>query len=141
MDRTVERMLKAHPEPPFAAPGTLSDCIKACVECAEVCTQCADACVAEHTELLEHCIRLDLDCADICAATARILSRQSEPDLAVVAQAISLCETVCRACSTECARHAPWHAHCQICAGACLDAARGCQNLLASAAAISGVTH
>ena len=141
MQRTVERMLKAHPEPPFAAAEPLTDCIKSAVECAEVCTQCADACVAEHTEWLEHCIRLCLDCADICATTAKILSRQSEPDLALVANAIALCEMAAHACAQECSKHAPWHAHCQICAAACQRAGDACQALLSSAAAIAGVTH
>ena len=141
MQRTVERLVKAHPEPPLAASEPLTACIKGCVEAAEVCTQCADACVAEHTAMLEHCIRLDLDCADICAATAKILSRQSEPDLDIVRPAVELCRAVCHACARECARHAPWHAHCQICAAACQNAADACGELLASAAAISGVTH
>jgi hypothetical protein len=134
MQRTVERMLKAHPEPPFAAAEPLTDCIKAVVECAEVCTQCADACVAEHTEWLEHCIRICLDCADICATTAKIMSRQSEPDLEIVASSIALCQMAAHACGEECTKHAPWHAHCQ-------RAEAGCQALMSSAAAVASVTH
>ena len=141
MQRIVERMLKAHPEPPIAAAEPLTECIKACVECAEACTSCADAGVAEHTAMLEHCIRLCLDTADICAMTAKVLSRQSEPDLVLVGQAVELCALACHACGKECLRHSPWHAHCQICAACCQHCADACRALMAGAAAISGVSH
>src|SRR5690349_3477954 len=48
MQRTVERMLRTSPQPPFASADPLCACIHACVECAQVCTACADACVADH---------------------------------------------------------------------------------------------
>ena len=91
--------------------------------------------------MLERCIRLCLDCADVCAMTAKVLSRQSEPDLEVVRQAIELCATTCHACATEALRHAPWHAHCQICAACCQTCAERCAALLDAAVAISGVSH
>src|SRR5882724_9191190 len=56
MQRTVERMLRTSPEPPFAPADPLSACIHACVECAQACTACADACVAEHDRVLDACI-------------------------------------------------------------------------------------
>ena len=91
MQRTVERMLRTSPEPPFAPADPLSACIHACVECAQACTACADACVAAHDRALGRCIRINLDCADLCTAAARLLSRQLEPDLAVVSMTLQVC--------------------------------------------------
>ncbi len=130
MQRAVERMLKAHPEPAIAPSELLTDCIKCCAECAEVCTACADACVADYSPMLEHCVRLDQDCADICMTTVRVLSRQSAPDRALVAMQVELCGAACRACARECGRHGPWHAHCQICAAACERCAATCLALV-----------
>jgi hypothetical protein len=132
MQRTVERMLRTSPEPPFASADLLCACIHACVESAQVCTACADACVADHSRALGHCIRINLDCADLCAATSRVLSRQVEPDLAVVSMTLQLCAAVCEACAQECSRHAAMHPHCDVCAAACRRCSAACRALLAS---------
>jgi len=132
MQRTVERMLRTSPEPPFAPADPLSACIHACVECAQACTACADACVAEHERMLDACIRLNLDCADICGATSRILSRQLDPDPGVISMTLQLCAAVCDACAYECSQHGATHTHCDVCAAACRRCQDACRALLAT---------
>jgi uncharacterized membrane protein len=134
MQRTVERMLRTHPEPAFAPADPLTACIYACVECAQACTACADACIAEHDRALARCIRIALDCADLCHATSRVLSRQLAPDLSVVSMTLQLCATVCDACAYEGRRHAAMHAHCDVCAAACRRCTDACRDLLATTA-------
>ena len=132
MQRTVERMLRTSPEPPFAPADPLSACIHACVESAQACIACADACVAEHDRALGRCIRINLDCADLCTATSHILSRQLHPDLGVVSMTLQLCAAVCDACAYECSRHAQVHAHCDVCAIAARRCTEACRVLLAT---------
>jgi hypothetical protein len=134
MQRTVERMLRTSPEPPFAPTDALSTCIPACVECAQACTACADACVAEHDRALGHCIRINLDCVDLCTAASRVLSRQLAPDIGVVSMMLQLCTAVCEACAYECSRHASVHRHCDVCAVACRRCMEACRALLATTA-------
>ena len=130
MQRTVERMLRTSPEAPFASADPLCAAIHACVECAQVCTACADACIADQSRALGRCIRINLDCADICTTASRVLSRQLEPDLAVVSMTLQLCAAVCDACAYECSRHAAHHAHCDVCAAACRRCTDACRALL-----------
>jgi uncharacterized protein DUF326 len=128
MHRTVERMLRTHPEPPVAPPELLASAIHACIECAQVCTACADACLGNHEPgALDHCMRLDLDCSDICSATARVLSRQLAPDYSVIAMALELCIVACDACAKECEDHGTRHPHCYVCAAACRRCADACR--------------
>jgi hypothetical protein len=142
MQRTVERILKANPEPPYAPIDVLSECIHACVEAALSCTGCADACLGEHApESLNHCIRLDLDTAEVCAMTARVLGRQQAPDLALVAMILELCVASCQACGLECSRHAATMSHCQICAAACHRCADACRAMIAATAEASRMHH
>jgi|KBSSwiStaDraftv2_1062776.scaffolds.fasta_scaffold1454172_1 hypothetical protein len=132
MQRTVERMLRTHPEPAFASADPLTACIYACVESAQACTACADACIAEHDRALARCIRIALDCADLCHAASRVLSRQLAPDLGVVSMTLQLCAAVCDACAYECRRHADTCAHCDVCAAACRRCIDACRGLLAT---------
>ena len=141
MQRTVERMLRTSPAPPFAPADPLSACIHACVECAQVCTACADACVAEHSRTLDSCIRANLDCADLCAAAVRVLSRQLDPDLGVVSMTLQLCAAVCDVCGYECARHAGMHAHCGVCAAACRYCVQACRGLLETTVRPRSIRH
>jgi len=135
-------MLKAHPDPPLAAPEVLADCIRAVFECAQSCTACADACLAEHgAERLVHCIRVNQDCADICDSTARILTRQTAPDLGLVTMAIELCAAACQACALECGRHAPYHMQCQVCTAACHRAHGACHAMLIATAHAARLHH
>lgn len=128
MHRTVERMLRTNPEPPFAPPDALSALIHACIECAQVCTACADASLGERRPgVLDANIRLSLDCADILTTTSRVLTRQQNPDLALVAMTVELAAAACDVLARECDHHANAYAHCQVTAAACrrcFDAAR-----------------
>ena len=130
MHRTVERMLRTNPELPFAPADALGRCIHACMETAQVCTACADACLGERMSGLETCIRLNLDCADVCTAACRVLSRQQNPDLALVAMMIELCAVASDACARECERHANRHAHCQVAAAACHRCFDACRAMM-----------
>jgi hypothetical protein len=129
MQRTVERMLRTHPEAPLAPPELLAKAIHACIECAQVCTACADACLGDHDQHLDHCIRLDQDCGAICETTAAILTRQLAPDLAIVAMAIELCIAACDACADECEHHAMRYPHCYVAAAACRRCADACREI------------
>ena len=137
MHRTVERMLRTNPEPPFAPMDTLAHCIHAAMECAQVCTACADACVAEPARgRLDRCIRLSLDCADVCTAAYRILSRQQSPDLAMIAMVVELCAAACESCAAECDHHAAYLAHCQVTAATCHRARDACRMLMGGHASL-----
>jgi hypothetical protein len=139
MQRTVERMLRTHPEPPFAPADPLSACIHACVECAQTCTACADACVAEQDRALARCIRINLDCADLCTTASRVLSRQLAPELGVVSMLLQVCAAMCDVCAYECQQHAAMHAHCDVCAMACRRCTDACRDLLATT--VTGHAH
>ena len=130
MQRTVERMLRTNPEMPFAPAEALSRCIHACMEAAQVCTACADACQGEHVGHLDACIRANLDCADICATASRVLSRQQNPDLTVLAMMIELCAAATEACALECGRHADHYAHCHVTAAACRRCFEACRSMM-----------
>jgi hypothetical protein len=79
--------------------------------------------------MLVRCIRLNNDCADLCAATARILSRQAEPEPAVIRAAVDACAAACAACGSECERHGAKMEHCRICAEACRACEAACRAL------------
>jgi uncharacterized membrane protein len=131
MQHLIERMAKAHPAPESEFGPELGECYRITLECSQVCSACADACLAEHdVEPLIHCIRLDLDCADICGTTARVLSRQTAPDLGIITMLLEVCARTAQACAEECERHAAEHAHCQICAIACQGCVVACRKLL-----------
>ena len=132
MQRTVERMLRTNPEPPFAPADPLSACIHACVECAQTCAACADACLGEQDRALARCIRINLDCADLCTAASRVLSRQLAPDLGVASMMLQLRAAACDACAYECRQHAAMHAHCDVCAAACRRCTDACRDLLST---------
>jgi hypothetical protein len=121
-------MLEAHPRASQVDRRTLAECVQAC-------TACADACLAERElPMLVRCIRLNLDCADVCEATGRLVSRQTEPDRAIVRGQLQACVAACRACGAECERHAQGMQmeHCRVCAGACRRCAEACERLLAA---------
>jgi hypothetical protein len=78
------------------------------------------------------CIRLCLDCADACATTARIVIRQTAPDLRVMRAVVEACAAACQACGDECERHAAHHEHCRICAEVCRRCEQACNDLVAA---------
>jgi hypothetical protein len=86
---------------------------------------------ARTTAELLRCIRLCLDCADVCEATGKIVTRQTEPDLRLVAATLEACVRACRVCAEECDRHAAHHKHCRICAEVCRRCEASCADLLA----------
>jgi len=96
------------------------------------CTQCADDCLSEKdVASLVKCIRIDLDCADICAATARVLSRQTEYDANLTRAQLQACVVACQTCAEECEQHAEHGMqHCVVCAAECRRCETACQELL-----------
>jgi hypothetical protein len=130
---TVQDILKTHPQSISADRDALARCIEECFSCAATCTSCADACLGEEqVREIVRCIRLNLDCADACDAAGRIVTRQTEPDLAVMRAAIEACATACRVCAEECERHAEHHEHCRVCAEACRRCEQACNDLLST---------
>ena len=99
--------------------------IESLQNCAAACEQCADACLDEdNVESMIACIRLDRDCADICNTAARLLSRNTDANIAL----IELCKDICGQCAKECESHD--HEHCQRCAHACRRCEEQCRNYL-----------
>lgn len=128
-------MLRAHPGPVELDHDLLTRAIDALVACAQACTACADACLAEEMVAdLRRCIRTDLDCADVCAATAQVLSRQTERDANLTRTLLQACIAACRACGDECEQHAGMHEHCRICAEACRACEEACRDLMTTIA-------
>jgi hypothetical protein len=126
----IERMISTSPNRPPVDRTALAACIAACLECAQACTSCADACLGEqHVMDLRRCIRLNQDCADICAATARVLSRLIESDVAVTRAQLESCARACATCGAECHRHTS-HEHCKVCAEICQRCDEQCRGVL-----------
>ena len=126
----AQQMISTHPHVRGNANDALIGCIEECYDCAQTCTSCADACLGEQTvQKLTQCIRLNLDCADVCAAAGAVASRRTGSNEEVIRQMLTACETACRLCGEECARHASMHEHCKVCADAC----RRCQQACAQA--------
>jgi len=128
-------VIKTHPQPISIDREALVRCVEECLDCGASCTSCADADLAENdVGDMVRCIRLCLDCADACTATARIVTRQTAPDLAVLRAMVEACMAACQACGDECERHAAHHEHCRFCAEACRRCARACDDLVATIA-------
>jgi len=128
-------VIKTHPQPISIDREALVRCVEECLDCGASCTSCADADLAENdVGEMVRCIRLCLDCADACTATARIVTRQTAPDLAVLRAMVEACMAACQACGDECERHASHHEHCRFCAEACRRCARACDDLVATIA-------
>jgi hypothetical protein len=106
--------------------------VSECLDCGAGCTACADASLSEgDPQVMVRSIRLCLDCADTCDATARVVTRQTETDLAVTRAMVQACAAACSACAEECERHAH-HEHCRICAEICRQCEAACNQLLAA---------
>lgn len=129
----IGKMLKTHPRARGASAG-VAECVTHCHDCAATCTSCADACLGEAmVAQLTRCIRLNLDCADICAATANVLTRQTDTPADVVQRQLEACAAACRSCAQECEQHADHHEHCRVCAEACRACERACEEMLQAA--------
>ena len=130
---TLREVVESHPPPTRLDRDTLLRCVSECLDCGASCTSCADADLAEDdVREMVRCVRLCLDCADACDATARIVARQTEPDLRVIAAIVEACAVACVACAEECDRHAAHHEHCRLCAEACRRCENACGDLLAA---------
>ena len=126
------QMLKSHTSP-VTHVDKLAACIDACADCIITCNACADACLGgPDPKKMARCIRTDLDCADICAATTAVLSRQTEPDDALIRAQVQSMQTACKACGDECMKHADEMEHCRICGEACRRCEQACKDLLSA---------
>lgn len=135
--QSTRAMLSSHPKKQSDLDtDSLVACIEACHECEVSCNACADACLGEKdVQSLLHCIRLNQDCADVCAGSARILARQTESSLNLIAAQVDAMELACRVCAEECERHARQHEHCRICGEVCRKCEQACRHLLQTLAA------
>src|ERR1044071_8892837 len=106
--KTIEMMLRSHPRGDAQRVVDYAEALTALSACAEACTACADSCLGEneHLERLRRCITTDLDCADICAATARVLTRQTEAPNELLHAQLHACVLACLVCADECELHA-----------------------------------
>jgi hypothetical protein len=129
---SIARMIAAHPDVGGDLNEPLALAVRHAMFCATICTSCADACVAEDMDM-RRCIRTCLDCADICAATAKVATRRTGSNEALLQEMLQLCITACDICAEECARHD--HEHCRICAEMCRECARDCRAAIDAVAA------
>lgn len=130
MNRAAE-MLTTHPRPPQVDVETLGDCIDECFDCAQTCAACSDACLGEaNVAELVGCIRTNEGCRSACLATGEMLSRQTEARWSVLRRQVEVCRDACRACATECEKHAGHMEHCRVCAEACRACEQACEALL-----------
>ncbi|HEX2117373.1 MAG TPA: four-helix bundle copper-binding protein [Alphaproteobacteria bacterium] len=129
----AQEMIRTHPDVKGNTNDALIRCIEECYDCAQACTSCADACIGEDmVKELRQCIRLNLDCADICAITGSISTRRTGSNEEVIRRMLQACETACRLCGEECARHAQQHEHCRVCAESCRRCEQACREALRS---------
>ena len=132
---TFQEIINLHPHPGSLDRAASFRCIEECLECGASCTACADACLSESDVAgLVRAIRLNLDCADTCEATARIVIRQTMPDLELTKAIAETCAKACVACAAECELHAAHHEHCRVCAEVCRRCKQACDELLATMA-------
>lgn len=129
---SIAKMIAAHPDVGGDLNEPLALAVRHAMFCATICTSCADACVAEDMDMRQ-CIRTCLDCADICAATAKVATRRTGSNEALLQEMLQLCITACDICAEECARHD--HEHCRICAEMCRECARDCRAAIDAVAA------
>lgn len=133
---STQQMLQTHPSPMGLDAATLTEFINSALECAQTCTACADACLAEDMVAeLRYCIRTNLDCADICDTTARMVSRQTQPNMELLRTQVQACALACKTCGDECERHASMHEHCRVCAESCRRCEQACNQLLSAISA------
>jgi len=110
----------------------LAEVIDAASDCAQACTTDNDADLSEpHVADMVACIRLCQNCADICAAVVSVVSRPYDWDVRVIRPLVEACAAICGSCAAECERHAPEHAHCEVCGQACRRCEQACSELLA----------
>lgn len=130
--QTVSEMIKANSAAAMTDDAELIRAIETALVCAHACVSCADACLGEKDVAnLTRCIRLNADCGDVCGTTWRLLARQQQPEVDIVALQLEVCARACQRCAEECERHAKMHEHCRVCAQACRWCEQACRALLA----------
>ncbi|PTQ10140.1 four-helix bundle copper-binding protein [Sphingomonas oleivorans] len=126
---SIHKMIAAHPDVAGNLNEELATAVRHAMFCAIICTSCADACSAEKMDMVQ-CIRSCMDCADICDATARVATRRSGSNEAVIRSLLQTCIETCEICGAECETHE--QAHCQLCAEMCRECATDCRKALAT---------
>ena len=127
----IEALLKTHPNGPKLPMGSLLAAIKSCLECIGTCNACGDACLHEdHVEKMLDCVRTCFDCAEVCGSTAALLSRVDSHSRELLIAQVEACQTACRVCKNECAKHAEMMEHCKHCRDACADCEQALGELL-----------
>ena len=126
---SIHKMIAAHPDVAGNLNEELATAVRHAMFCAVICTSCADADAAEDMDMRQ-CIRTCSDCADICQATARVATRRTGQNVAVLKSMLETCIAACEACAAECERHD--HDHCRRCAEMCRECATDCRTALAT---------
>jgi len=126
---SLEKMIALHPDVGADANAALAKAARHAMLCSLMCTSCADACVAEAMDMRQ-CVRTCLDCADVCAAAARLATRRTGQNIAMLRMMLETCIRACELCAEECAKHD--HEHCRLCATMCRECAEDCRAALPS---------
>ncbi|MEU5001942.1 hypothetical protein [Streptomyces sp. NPDC021622] len=105
-----------------------ADSLSACEQAVAACA--AGMLAAKEADELRDAISRDLDCADVAAATRRVLTRGSDGGHALLTAQLEACVIACERSHELCARHAPHHEHCRLCAGATSRAGAACREVL-----------
>jgi uncharacterized protein involved in tolerance to divalent cations len=108
-----------------------SSAITALGNCQETATACAGAMLMLGDDLGEAVMR-DLDCADVVQATARVLSRATDMDHALLSAQLEACVMACERSYELCSGHAEHHSHCRLCSETSKQCADACRELLAA---------
>ena len=124
---SLEKMIELHPDVGGDFNEALALAARHAMLCALFCTSCADACSGEDMDMAQ-CIRMCHDCADVCDATARLGTRRTGQNVAILRQMIETCIAACEACAAECDKHD--HEHCKLCATMCRECAEDCRKAL-----------
>jgi hypothetical protein len=126
---SVRKMIGLHPKVAGHINEPLALAAKHAMYCALFCTSCADACSAEQMDMSQ-CIRTCMDCADVCTAAAKVATRMTGDDDAMVRAVLTACIEACMLCAAECDKHD--HEHCTLCATMCRECADDCREALAT---------
>lgn len=95
--------------------------------CMQACLMCADA---DAPEGMGRCASMCANCADVCQTMLRMTLRPGGMDTTVMTSMLTATMEMCRACSAECMMHADEHEHCRMCAMACDEAVKMCEEML-----------
>ncbi|MDO6416487.1 four-helix bundle copper-binding protein [Sphingomonas sp. BIUV-7] len=138
---SVRKMIGLHPKVAGHVNEPLALAAKHAMYCALFTTSCADACSAEGASAkgeaasgiagdMSQCIRTCMDCSDVCTAAAKVATRMTGDDDAMVRATLTACIEACMICAAECDKHD--HEHCRLCATMCRECADDCREALAT---------